>query len=68
MIWDLVMRLGGQMRIASTLAGSRIVGWDMTAALALADARGISRWLVAEFLPEIEAVLVQRMNERGDGG
>jgi hypothetical protein len=41
-----------------------VIGWDMTAALALGDALGIRPSLVAELLPEIEAVMVRRLNER----
>jgi len=60
-VWDLVGRLGGQMRI--TAAGS-IIGWDMGAALALAAALGIDPAPVAELLPPIEAVMVKKLNEQ----
>jgi hypothetical protein len=60
-IWDLVTRLGGQMRI--TAAGT-IVGWDFTAALAIAGALGIDLAPVAEILPLIEAVMVRALNEQ----
>lgn len=60
-IWDLVTRLGGQMRF--TAAGT-IVGWNMCAALAMASALGIDPALVAEILPEIEAVMVRALNEQ----
>jgi len=62
-VWDLVGRLGGQLRI--TAAGV-IVGWDMGAALALAAALGISTLAVAEFLPAIEAVMARKLNEQMD--
>ena len=64
-MWDLVGRLGGQMRI--TAAGS-IVGWDMSAALALASALGINPAPVAELLPAIEAVMVTKLNEQIENG
>ena len=41
-----------------------IIGWDMTAALALASALGVPGVAVAELLPAIEAVMVTRINER----
>jgi len=62
-VWDLVGRLGGQMRI--TAAGS-IVGLDMGAALALASALGVDPAPVAELLPAIEAVMVVKLNEQMD--
>lgn len=40
-----------------------MIGWDLTAALAMARALGIDPAAVAEFLPEIEAVMVRRHNE-----
>ena len=41
-----------------------VLGWDMTAALALAQALGLNPVVVAELLPEIEAVMVRRINEK----
>jgi hypothetical protein len=41
-----------------------ILGWDMTAALALADALGADRLAAAGLLPAIEAVMVQKLNEQ----
>ncbi|WP_235857921.1 DUF7697 family protein [Marimonas lutisalis] len=59
---DLVGRLGGQLRV---LPGA-VVGWDMSAALALGDALGISPLVMAELLPVIEAVMVTKLNEQMD--
>ena len=59
-VWDLVGRLGGQMRVA----GKAVLGWDMGAALALARALGLNPMVVAELLPELEAVMVRRINEK----
>ena len=59
-IWDLVGRLGGQLRATRQI----ILGWDMGAALAMARALGINGLLAMELLPEIEAVMVKKVNER----
>lgn len=57
------MRLGGQLRVASGMTVS-IIGWDFTAAIALGDAMGIDKLAVAEFLPDLEQVMVSKLNER----
>ena len=62
-VWDLVGRLGGQLRV---IPGA-VLGWDMGAALALARALGIDTLIAAELLPEIEAVMVRRSNEQMEG-
>jgi hypothetical protein len=41
-----------------------VLGWDMGAALALAQALGIDTLIAAELLPEIEAVMVRKLNEQ----
>ncbi len=46
------------------VAGRAIIGWDMSAALALARALGLNLMVVAELLPELEAVMVHRINEK----
>jgi hypothetical protein len=43
-----------------------VVGWDMTAALALGDALGVSPPAMAELLPVVEAVMVAKLNEQMD--
>ncbi|MFW5881902.1 MAG: DUF7697 family protein, partial [Roseicyclus sp.] len=58
-VWDLVGRLGGQLRV---LPGA-VIGWDLTAALALGKALGVPPLAMAELLPVIEAVMVRRLNE-----
>ena len=40
-----------------------VLGLDMGAALALAQALGIDALITAELLPEIEAVMVRKLNE-----
>ena len=59
-VWDLVGRLGGQLRV---LPGA-VVGWDMSAALALGSALGVPSLAMAELLPVIEAVMVAKLNEQ----
>jgi hypothetical protein len=58
-VWDLAGRLGGQLRV---IPGA-VNGWDLGAALALAAALGVPALAAAELLPEIEAVMVRRLNE-----
>lgn len=56
----MALKMGGQLRIAPSGA---IIGWDMTAALAIAKALGIDPLLAAELLPVIEAVAVRGLNQ-----
>ncbi len=56
----MVGRLGGQLRVAP----GAVLGWDMGAALAMAQALGINTLIAAELLPEIEAVMVRKVNEQ----
>ena len=62
-MWDLVGRLGGQLRV---IPGA-ILGWDMGTALALASGLGIDTLIAAELLPEIEAVMVRKLNKQMAG-
>ena len=41
-----------------------VIGWDMGAALAMAEALGVPPVAVAELLPAIEAVMVGKINEQ----
>jgi hypothetical protein len=50
------------------VAPGAVLGWDMGAALALACALGIDTLIAAELLPEIEAVMVRKLNEQVEGG
>jgi hypothetical protein len=43
-----------------------VIGWDMSAALALGDALGVPQLAMAELLPVIEAVMVAKLNEQMD--
>ena len=45
-----------------------VLGWDMGAALAMGRALGIDPLIAAELLPEIEAVMVRKLNEQMEGG
>jgi hypothetical protein len=62
-VWDLVGRLGGQLRATQ----QTILGWDMGAALSMAQALGVNSLAAMELLPEIEAVMVKRVNEQIGG-
>jgi hypothetical protein len=46
------------------VAPGAVLGWDMGAALALAQALSINTFITAELLPEIEAVMVRKLNEQ----
>ncbi|MDX1820069.1 MAG: hypothetical protein R3197_04155 [Paracoccaceae bacterium] len=54
----------GQLRVASSADGTVVLGWDMTAALAMARALGVDPLIAAECLPVIEAVMVRKFNEQ----
>lgn len=43
-----------------------VLGWDMNAALAMAEALGVDRRAVVEFLPVLEAVMARKLNEQMD--
>lgn len=43
-----------------------VIGWDMSAALALGDALGVPPLVTAELLLVIEAVMVAKLNEQRD--
>src|SRR6056297_2318990 len=60
---DLVQAAGGQLRLAS-MGG--VIGFDMTALLALARARGVDLAATAELLPHVEAVVVETLQKRND--
>ena len=62
-VWDLVQRLGGQVRAVGGMSGGAVLGWDMGAALQLGAALGLSPLIIAELLPPIEAVMVRKTNE-----
>ena len=46
------------------VVGKAVIGWDLGVALALAKALGLNPMVVAELLPELEAVMVRRINEK----
>ena len=43
-----------------------VIGWDMSAALALGNALGVPPAASAELLPVVEAVMVAKLNEQMD--
>ena len=45
------------------VAGKAVIGWDISAALSLAKALGLNLMVVAELLPDLEAVMVRRIDE-----
>ena len=49
------------------MGGGAVIGWDMGAALAMAQALGVDLLIAAECLPEIEAVMVRKLNEQMAG-
>lgn len=57
------MRLGGQLRVSD----GRIIGWDMTAALAMARAMGVPEHIAAALLPMIEMKMARKLNEQANG-
>ena len=44
-----------------------VLGWDMSAALAMAEALGVDPRAAVEFLPVIEAVMARHLNDQMDG-
>ena len=50
------------------MGGATVLGWDMNAALAMARALGVDPLIAAECLPEIEAVMVRKLNEQMASG
>ncbi|NRP50607.1 hypothetical protein XMV201_002377 [Aliiroseovarius sp. xm-v-201] len=56
------------MRVAGSMNGGAILGWDMGAALQLGAALGLSPLIIAELLPPIEAVMVRKMNAQTGSG
>ncbi|MFO1141192.1 MAG: hypothetical protein U1E59_02190 [Amaricoccus sp.] len=57
-----MLRLGGQLRVVP----GAVIGWDLGTALRLASALGIAPTVAAELLPEIEAVMVRKLNQAGE--
>lgn len=60
-MWDLVLACQSQVRTAG-MGG--VVGFDLPAVLAAADAQGVDRGAVMMFLPYIETAMVVAVNER----
>lgn len=63
-----MQRAGGQLRLGGSIP-PQVLGFDMSAVLALGAALRISPLAIAELLPGIERAMVQRLNEEtGSGG
>jgi pantoate kinase len=56
--------MGGQIRAVP----GGVVGWDLSTALALADALGVNRLVAAEILPAIEPAVVAAINRQISSG
>jgi len=56
----LALRAGGQVRAVP----GALIGFDMTAVLAMARAMGVSEALACEIVPAIEAVAVKHANKK----
>lgn len=62
-LWDLIIRLGDrQLRATNGI----LLGWDMVAALEMGAALGVSRRLITEVLPEIEPIVMAKLNGPDD--
>lgn len=55
--------------VGSGLGGGAIavIGWDMTAVLAMARATGVPEALAADWLPEVEQMMAEACNRRPEG-
>jgi hypothetical protein len=60
--WDVLIRCGGQLRLAPNACV--VIGVDLTAAIALATALGYDVRSIAELLPAAESGLIKALNER----
>ena len=58
--WDLALRCGGQLRLSQMVA----IGMDFSAALQMAAALGYDPNATAEFLPAVEAGMVEAINKK----
>jgi hypothetical protein len=56
------------LRIAGSMSGGAVIGWDIGAALQLGSALGLSPLVIAELLPPMEAVMVRKINEDMQAG
>ncbi|MDP7151166.1 MAG: hypothetical protein QGI08_15060 [Paracoccaceae bacterium] len=56
------------MRVSAGLDASTVLGWDMSAALALGTALGVPALAIAELLPAMEGAMVRKANEGQSSG
>ena len=63
-----MQRAGGQLRVSGGLS-PQVLGFDMTAVLAMGAPLGVPPLAIAELIPGIEREMVRRLNEEtGSGG
>lgn len=65
-MWDLVLKLGGQLRVVAGMK-THTLGFDYQSAFALARALRYDTLALGELLPEIEAIMVREMSKAGGG-
>ncbi len=65
-MWQAVQGLSGQVNVLSDMAGRTVLGWDIVAALTLAEAHGVPRPVAAEFLPPLETMMVRNLRDQDD--
>lgn len=67
MIWDMVTQVSGHLTYAGM--GGALVGLNAASFLAVGEAKGLSRGLLAEFLPAIESAVIGaiRRSRESDG-
>ena len=46
------------------MGGGSVIGWDLGAAMRMAEALGFDLMVVASVLPELEAIVCAAVNER----
>jgi hypothetical protein len=61
---ELIPRLETQLRVVSSPEGLLVLGIDIVAALALAEATGLPPAAVANWLPAVEAAAVRGINRQ----
>lgn len=63
-VWDLAMHCGGQVRAVP----GQVIGYDMTAVMAMGQAMGVPPMATAVLMPHIERALTAALNERSSEG
>jgi len=50
------------------MSSSAVIGWGMAAALQLGAALGLSPLIIGELFPQVETLMVRRINEQAGSG